>query len=291
MYKRFLMVLTALAAVLWQPPSGLAGTPQIIENAKNLCNIQAARIEQARGIPQYLLKAISLAETGRWDARRQESFAWPWTITSLGKGHYFPDKKSALRFAHLLEAQGVTNIDVGCMQISLFFHRSAFASLEQAIDPFANVTFAARYLSGLYRTTRSWTKAAGFYHSTTPNRAKAYKMKVLKYWNQQRNYAVLQDRKTADHVRMTTLNKNYKARKQATLKSGGNTIRGNQIAAWRAKNPTGHDMTTLAAMQRVLKKKQWHEKYFGNTKGKGKAFAEKRRKQLKKWRQARVTAN
>ncbi len=292
MYKRYLLVLTALAVVLWHPPTVMAETSQIIVNARDLCDIQTARNEQTRSIPQYLLKAISLAETGRWDALRQENFAWPWTVTSLGKGHYFPDKKSALRFAHLLKAQGVTNIDVGCMQINMFYHGSAFASLEQAMDPVANVAHAARYLSELYGTTRSWTKASGFYHSTTPNRAKAYKMKVLRYWNQQRKYAALQDRKTVDHGRMTTLNKNHKARKQAALKKAGNTIRGNQMAAWRSEDPSGHKMTTLATMQRILKKAQWHEKYFGNTeKGDGYAFAKKRLRQLKKWRLTRVKAN
>jgi hypothetical protein len=292
MFIRFLLVLTALTAALWRPPVVLAEAPQVIENTSALCDTHAARVEQAKRIPQHLLKAISLAETGRWDAARQENFAWPWTVTSLGKGHYFPDKQSALHYVRRLKSRGITNIDVGCMQINLFYHGGAFASLEQAMDPAANVAYAARYLDRLYRSTKSWTKASGFYHSTTPERAKAYKMKVLKYWNQQRKYASLQDRKAVDYARMATLNNNHKAQKEATLNSAGKTVRGNQMAAWRMTDPSGHDMATLAAMRRVSKQAQWHEKYFGNTnKGKGEAFANKRRKQLNKWRLTRVAAN
>ncbi|MBT4934128.1 MAG: transglycosylase SLT domain-containing protein [Rhodospirillaceae bacterium] len=292
MFIRFLLVLTALTAAFAGSRTVHAETVQAIGNAQELCDIQVARVERARSIPQHLLKAISLAETGRWDALRQENYAWPWTVTSLGKGHFFPDKQSALRFVHRLKARGITNIDVGCMQINLFYHGSAFASLEQAMDPATNVAYAARYLNGLYRTTRSWTKASGFYHSTTPKRAKAYKMKVLKYWNQQRKYAALQDRKSVDYARMATLNKNHKAQKEAALSSAGKSVRGNQMAAWRTDDPSGHDMATLAAMRRVSKQAQWHEKYFGSTnKGKGEAFAKKRRKQLDKWRLTRVAAN
>ncbi|MBC8269810.1 MAG: hypothetical protein H8E36_13760 [Rhodospirillaceae bacterium] len=292
MFIRFLLVLTALTAAISGPRMVLAGTPQVIGNAWELCDIQAARVEQSRSIPQHLLKAISLAETGRWDTVRQENFAWPWTVTSLGKGHYFPDKQTALKFVHRLKARGITNIDVGCMQINLFYHGSAFASLEQAMEPAANVAYAARFLDGLYRTTRSWTKASGFYHSTTPERAQAYKMKVLKYWNQQRKSASLQDRKSVDYARMATLNSNHKAQKEAALNNAGKTVRGNQMAAWRMDDPSGHDMATLAAMRRVSKQAQWHEKYFGNAnKSKGEAFANKRRKQLEKWRLTKVAAN
>ncbi len=292
MDKRFLATLATLIAALYGPQAVAAGTAQAIGNAWQLCDEQTARVERAEGIPQHLLKAIALAETGRWDAVEQENFAWPWTVTALGKGNYFPDKQAALDYVRALKGRGISNIDVGCMQINLFYHGDTFASLEQAIDPAANVGYAAEYLSGLYKTTKSWTQASGYYHSTTPERAQGYKMKVLKYWNQQRKEASTQDRKAVDRARMSTLNANHKAQNSAALNAGKTDIRGNQLAAWRAPDARNHDMATLAAMRRVAKQAAWHDKYFGGTdKSKGQAFANNRRKQLDKWRATLVATN
>ncbi|NQU56875.1 MAG: hypothetical protein HQ513_06540 [Rhodospirillales bacterium] len=291
MAKRFLLILTALAATLFGPLTATADTAQAIGNASQLCDSQAARVEQAAAIPRHLLKAISLAETGRWDGQRQENFAWPWTVTALGKGNYFADKEAALHYVRKLKARGITNIDVGCMQINLFYHGDAFPSLEHAIDPATNVTYAGKFLSGLYKSTRSWTKASGNYHSSSPQRAQAYKMKVLKYWNQERKLALTEDRKSIDRAHMAKLNASHKAQKTTSLNSAKENIRSNQLAAWRSPNSAAPDMATLAAMRRAAKQAQWHEKYFSDNKSKGEAFAKKRRKQLKKWRLTRVVAN
>lgn len=292
MVKRFLLILATLTAALWGPQTSLAQPVQAIGNASVLCDSQAARVEQAEAIPRHLLKAISLAETGRWDGQRQENFAWPWTVTALGKGNYFPDRQTAIHYVRYLQARGISNIDVGCMQINLFYHGEAFASLEQAMDPAANVTYGATYLSGLYKTTGSWTKAAGYYHSTTPKRARAYKLKVLKYWNQQRRLAATEDRRSVDYVRMNELNARHKQQKTAALGSAKVLVRSNQLAAWRNPDSSQPDMVTMAAMRRAAKQAQWQDKYFGSGRqSKSLTFAKKRRKQLDKWRLTRVAAN
>jgi hypothetical protein len=292
MFKRFLLIIAALGAPFTGSGSAAAEPAQVIGNASKLCDTQVARVERAEAIPRHLLKAISLAETGRWDGQRQENFAWPWTVTALGKGNYFADKQTALHYVRYLQAQGISNIDVGCMQINLFYHGGAFASLEQAMDPASNVSYGAQYLSGLYKTTGSWTKAAGYYHSTTPKRARAYKLKVLKYWNQQRRAEATEDRKSVDYARMIELNARHKAQKTAALEDPANHVRSGQLAAWRNPQASQLDMATLAAMRRASKQAQWHEQYFGNgRKSKELSFAKKRRKQLEKWRLTRMAAN
>lgn len=298
MSRGLFVVLTVLTAALLGPRLAVAQSTQVIGNAWQLCDEQAASQERSAGIPRHLLKAISLAETGRWDDQRQENFAWPWTVTSLGKGNYFATKQAALDYVRSLKGRGISNIDVGCMQVNLLYHSDAFASLEDAMDPATNVAYAANFLSNLYNTTGSWTQASGYYHSTTPGRARAYKMKVLKYWNRQRKLASAQDaqdqqdRKAVDRARMAQLNASHKARKAAALNSATGDVRGGQLAAWRSQDSRGLDMATLAAMRRAAKKARWHEQYFGNSnKGKGTAFADKRRKQLKQWRLTRVASN
>ena len=180
---RFLSLLATLTGLIVLLYPGPAKAAQGVVNAWQICEIQTARQERRTGIPRDLLKAISLAETGRWEPAEGATFAWPWTVMAQGQGHFFPTRQAALDFIGDLRRRGVTNIDVGCMQINLFYHGDAFASIEHALDPETNTAYAASYLKELYQSTRSWTQAAAFYHSSKPDRARAYKLKVLKHWN------------------------------------------------------------------------------------------------------------
>ncbi|HCF18886.1 MAG TPA: hypothetical protein DEV96_12760, partial [Rhodospirillum rubrum] len=55
--------------------------------------------------------------------------------------------------------------DVGCMQVNLRYHGGAFDSLEEAIDPAANVAYAASFLRRLFDDTNDWAEAVTAYHS------------------------------------------------------------------------------------------------------------------------------
>ncbi len=182
------LLLAALAGA-----AGLSPTPVWAVQAngitEQICGRETARRERAARIPRHLLGAISLAETGRWDEAKGESFAWPWTVTARGKGRYFPSKQKAIDYVRGLKAQGVSNIDVGCMQINLFYHGDNFLSLEEALDPVRNIAFAAQFLKSHFANTRSWAVAAALYHSSTPEFQEPYKRKVLRLWNQERRMA------------------------------------------------------------------------------------------------------
>jgi hypothetical protein len=54
---------------------------QDFDNAIDLCADATAHQERVDGIPSHLLRAISLAETGRWDGVEGVNLAWPWTVT------------------------------------------------------------------------------------------------------------------------------------------------------------------------------------------------------------------
>ncbi len=155
-------------------------------------DICARHIEAAESIlslPPKLLTAISLAESGRYNEQRSATLAWPWTVMAEGRGRYLPSRAAAIAEVKRLKARGVTNIDVGCMQINLHFHGDAFDNIDQAFDPAFNVAYAAKYLMDLRDETNSWIRAVARYHSATPVYANSYRAKVMVLWREARNEA------------------------------------------------------------------------------------------------------
>jgi hypothetical protein len=154
-----------------------------------LCAEAITAHERTQRIPRHLLAAIALAESGRWHAGRKVKAPWPWTVNAEGEGRFYDTKAQAVSAVRELRARAVRNIDVGCMQINLLHHPDAFADLDQAFEPVSNVGYGARHLKTLFGETRSWQRAAGRYHSATPKRGRAYRLKVVKLWNEQRRVA------------------------------------------------------------------------------------------------------
>ena len=176
----FIFTNAATATTLWDDARREPG---------DLCSAAIAAEERRTNIPRHLLGAIALAESGRWDSRRKASVAWPWTIMAEGKGQYFPTKQEAIAAARAVRARGVRNIDIGCMQINMMYHGDAFASIEEAFDPAANVAYAARFLRELHAQVGSWHEAAGRYHSATPEHNQRYKAKIARLLDEQRGVA------------------------------------------------------------------------------------------------------
>ena len=145
----------------------------------DLCLKAAKPIAKRLNTPSGLLQAISLKETGRWDQKRGMSYPWPWTVTAGGKGVYFATKKEAIDKVQALRKKGVRNIDVGCMQINLFYHPNAFDNLDQAFDPLTNTRYAADFLTNLYRNNGSWNLAIERYHSGNTTRGTKYRKAVI----------------------------------------------------------------------------------------------------------------
>ncbi len=147
-----------------------------------MCGSEAARFERVYALPPQLLDAISIVETGRWNPAKKATFAWPWTVTANGDGKFFPTKAEAIAEVKRLRAAGTKSIDVGCMQVNLMWHAEAFANLDEAFDPSANVDYAARFVKELYAATKHWPTAASYYHSQTPDLAAEYRRKLMKIW-------------------------------------------------------------------------------------------------------------
>lgn len=150
----------------------------------DLCRAAIAASERQWSIPDRLLAAIGIVESGKRDTTGQMA-PWPWTINAEGVGQWFNSKADAIAAVRALQARGVRSIDVGCLQINLMHHPDAFASLEQAFDPVANAVYAGRFLTQLRQQTGTWPKAAAGYHSLTPEIGADYERKVMAIWQHQ----------------------------------------------------------------------------------------------------------
>ena len=67
-----------------------------LRNDALVCMDATQKFEQKYQIKEHLLTTISSVETGRWDEKRQQRLAWPWTINAQGKGMFFKTKGEAL---------------------------------------------------------------------------------------------------------------------------------------------------------------------------------------------------
>ena len=172
--------LALLLLLLWAFASALAVASEPADYA--LCQHATAAAEHESGVPDQLLDAISRVESGRYDQDQGAVRAWPWTINAEGQGHFYASKAEAVEAARQFRARGIQSMDVGCTQINLMFHPTAFSSLEDAFDPGHNASYAARFLTDLFHQTGSWPHAAAAYHSQTPELGTDYQRKVLEAW-------------------------------------------------------------------------------------------------------------
>ncbi len=160
-----------------------AGTMQPVRpltaNDATACQRAGLEAEQRSNLPSGILPAIGVVESGRRDPVTGEVSAWPWTITANGVGQAFDSRAEAIAATQELQGRGVTSVDVGCFQINLRQHPTAFANLDEAFDPQANAAYAARFLAELRARTGSWVDAVADYHSATPELGGPYRDRVL----------------------------------------------------------------------------------------------------------------
>jgi hypothetical protein len=148
-----------------------------------MCRDQAMIAERSAGIPEGLLLAIGVQESGRFDPQTGNALPWPWSVNRDGQGKIFGTQAEAVAYVAEAQRAGSRSIDVGCFQISLKYHPGAFASLQEAFDPTANAAYAARFLRELYDRAGNWETAVADYHSATSWFGEPYRDAVLAIWH------------------------------------------------------------------------------------------------------------
>ena len=144
----------------------------------DLCE-QAIEVARPQQMPSTLMAAISRVESGRLDPATGRARPWPWTINVNGIGTFFDTKDQAIASVQDLQARGTHSIDVGCMQVNLMLHPTAFPTVGDAFDPPSNAAYAARFLVALYGQTRDWPLATAMYHSQTQELGEDYQRRVF----------------------------------------------------------------------------------------------------------------
>lgn len=142
----------------------------------NLCLQAAANAADQTGVPYDVLLAISVVETGR------DGQPWPWTVGIAGEGQWSDTAEDAANLVYTALQAGVTNVDIGCFQLNLYWHAGAFQSVEDMLDPSRNAAYAAEFLAEKYAETGDWSAAAAAYHSATPEYAVGYEARFDETW-------------------------------------------------------------------------------------------------------------
>lgn len=156
----------------FNPYEGRASPPETALSrvrAGEECAEAIARSAAGLGIPTAL--AMALGEV--------ESSNWPWAVNAALTGRRFKTRQEAVRYVAQERRQGVATIDVGCLQVSLYWHADAFQTLEEAFDPDVNVQAGLNRLGDLKRRTGSWTEAVALYHGGDAAERERYTCAVL----------------------------------------------------------------------------------------------------------------
>ena len=151
-------------------------------NDRVICEEIARKVEIENNLPKNILTSISLVEAGR---KHDDGVvkSWPWSLNHAGKSLFFATKETAVEYLTKNITPKFKNIDVGCMQINVRWHRENFRSLSTMIDPRQNIDYAAEFLTNLKSVHGSWEKAIKHYHSATPKLNVKYYAKVQQAWS------------------------------------------------------------------------------------------------------------
>lgn len=118
---------------------------------------------QGTEVPAAVLYALALQESGAW--LRGRRVPWPWTLNVAGEGQRFADRRSACRALLLaLDDVGAKRVDAGLGQINLGWNGQHFSHPCQALDPYHNLSVAARLLRAHKEPGIDWVTTAGRYH-------------------------------------------------------------------------------------------------------------------------------
>jgi hypothetical protein len=144
------------------------------------CDSAAIAASYRTGVPLRLLRALAPAESGIV-ARGGRHVAWPWTLNTNGHGSFHFRSQAAAQ-AHLqsLLADGIDNIDVGCMQVNWHWHHAEFVSPAALLNPDNNALYAALLLKAYRIQTGTWSGAVGLYHTHNPILAARYQCRIAR---------------------------------------------------------------------------------------------------------------
>ena len=145
-----------------------------------LCEKKIKNIELQTDIPKGLLLGIGKAEAIR--KLNNKYIIWPWTINHAGKSLFFDTKKQMTNYVFKNLQKNDLNIDVGCMQINIKWHKNNFKKISDMFEIDPNISYAASFLKQLKNRHGSWDEAIKHYPSSDPKKNNPYLIKVKSFW-------------------------------------------------------------------------------------------------------------
>ena len=146
-------LLTALTALC----IAIAAAASPAHAGTHVCRDAMVAAAARHGVPEAIILAIGRVESG----------FNPYAINAAGTPHFADSAAAAIAHVEARRAEGIESIDVGCGQINLMWHPTAFGSLAEAFTPARNADYAARFLARLHGAHGDWTQAVAHYHSAT----------------------------------------------------------------------------------------------------------------------------
>ena len=154
-----------------------------------LCENTIESVELQTDIPKGLLLSIGKAEAIR--KINNKYIIWPWTINHAGKSLFFDNKEQMKNYVFKNLKRKDFNIDVGCMQINIKWHKNNFKKISDMFEVNPNISYAASFLKQLKNKHGSWDKAIKHYHSSDPKKNNPYLIKVKNFWKKAENTKII----------------------------------------------------------------------------------------------------
>ncbi len=163
-----------------------------IEKLK-LCENTIESVELQTDIPKGLLLGIGKAEAIR--KINNKYIIWPWTINHAGRSLFFDNKKQMSNYIFKHLKRNDLNIDVGCMQVNIKWHKNNFKKISDMFEIDPNIFYAASFLKQLKNKHGSWDKAIKHYHSSDPKKNNPYLIKVKNFWEKEVGKKIIKAKK------------------------------------------------------------------------------------------------
>ena len=165
-------ILACMAATITFDPSSSAEP-----TGKAICEREIIRAAELHSVPISILYAIGLNESGR------KGEMTPHALNIAGKSSFPASLDEGLKQIASSQLKGIKLIDVGCMQINIYYHSKKFKNLESMFDARMNVEYAANFIRTLKQQTGTWTRAVARYHAGPGNQIaqKRYVCAVIRH--------------------------------------------------------------------------------------------------------------
>lgn len=158
---------------------------QTLASKTKLRNSLWGQVANKHELDPYVIYAVALVESANRNGYATIT-PWPWAINKSGKSIVSTSKQEAQHILNTAIAQGNRHIDVGMMQVNLYWHGHKVAKPEQLLNPVTNLEIGANVLAeAIQSSPNNLELGIGRYHSwKNAHAAVQYGQRVIALANQ-----------------------------------------------------------------------------------------------------------